>query len=308
MALYLVTGGAGFIGSNLVRILLERGEKVRVLDNFSTGKRENLGGCGKAEVIEGDIRDMKMCLKAVKGAHYVFHQAALPSVQRSVINPIETHNVNTTGTLNMLIASRDCKVRRFIYAASSSAYGGIGMKPASEDMPPRPLSPYGASKLMGEYYCRVFKGVFGLETVILRYFNVFGPNQDPTTEYAAVIPKFLSLMRSGKRPPVYGDGEQTRDFTYVDNVVQGNLLACKANGIGGEVFNIACGGRISVNKLVEELNKLLGTKLAPIYTRPRPGEVRHSCAAISKAKDLLGFKVKVDFSEGLRRTSAFFDE
>jgi len=308
MALYLVTGGAGFIGSHLVRVLLERGMKVRVLDNFSTGKRENLDGCGKADVIKGDIRNMKMCMKAVKGAHYVFHQAALPSVQRSVVNPIETHNINATGTLNMLIASRDCRVRRFIYAGSSSAYGGIGKKPASEDMPPRPLSPYGASKLMGEYYCRVFTGVFGLETVILRYFNVFGPNQDPTTEYAAVIPKFISLMRRGDRPPVYGDGEQTRDFTYVDNVVQGNLLACKAKRIGGEVFNIACGKMISVNKLVEELNKLLGTKLSPIHTRPRPGEVRHSCAAISKAKDLLGFRVTVDFSEGLMLTIACCDE
>jgi nucleoside-diphosphate-sugar epimerase len=241
-ATYCVTGGAGFIGSHLVRALLERGMKVRVLDNFSTGKMENLDGCNGADIIKGDIRNMKMCMKAVKGAHYVLHQAALPSVQRSVVNPIETHNVNATGTLNMLIASRDCRVRRLIYAGSSSAYGGIGKRPASEDMPPKPLSPYGASKLMGEFYCRVFTGVYGLETVVLRYFNVFGPNQDPTTEYAAVIPKFISLMRRGGRPPIYGDGEQTRDFTYVDNVVHGNLLACRAKRIGGRFSTLPVGG------------------------------------------------------------------
>lgn len=302
----LVTGGAGFIGSHLVRVLLERGEKVRILDNFSTGKRDNLRGCDKADVIEGDIRDVKTCLKAVKGADYVFHQAALPSVQRSVANPRETHDVNATGTLNMLLASREKGVKRLMYAGSSSVYGGVGKKAASEDLSPRPLSPYAASKLMGEYYCRVFTEVYGLGTVVLRYFNVFGPRQDPTSEYAAVIPKFFSLILQGKRPTIYGDGEQTRDFTYIGNVVEGNLLACMANGVGGQVFNIACGKRISVNRLVKDLNDLLGTQYAPLYSPPRPGEVRHSCADISKARRVLGYKVGVGFLDGLKKMAENF--
>lgn len=302
MSLYLVTGGAGFIGSNIVKALVEKGEDVRVLDNFSTGKRENVESfLDKIELVEGDIRSYQMVKDAVDEVDFILHQAALPSVPRSVKDPVTTSEVNVTGTLNVLEAARQAKVKRVVYASSSSIYGDNEILPKTEDMLPKPLSPYAVAKLAGEKYCQVFTRIFGLETVALRYFNVFGPNQDPNSQYSAVIPKFINTIKKGKQPVIYGDGEQSRDFTYVENVVQANVLACESGmeELSGEVFNIACGKRITVNYLIESINNILNKNIKAENAEPRIGDVRHSLANIGKAQQFLGYEVKHDFKKGL---------
>jgi UDP-glucose 4-epimerase len=307
MAVYLVTGGAGFIGSNIVEELVRRGERVRVLDDFSTGCRENLAPfLERIELIEGDIQDPATVRRAVEGVDYVLHQAALPSVQRSVDDPLASNAANVTGTLNLLLAARDAHVKRVAYASSSAAYGDSPTLPKREDMLPRPKSPYAVSKLAGEHYCRVFTEVYGLETVSLRYFNVFGPRQDPASQYAAVIPLFITALLRGEPPTVYGDGLQSRDFTYVSNVVQANLLAATAPGVAGRVFNVACGQRYTLLDLIAILNGILGTQTQPVHTAPRVGDVRHSLADVTAAQEILDYRVKVDFPEGLRRTVAWY--
>lgn len=305
--LYLVTGGAGFIGSHLVERLCKERQKVRVIDNLSTGKKGNIAPfMNEIEFIEGDIRDLELVRRVMKGVDYVLHQAAVPSVPRSIKDPLTTNTVNVQGTLNVLLAARDAGVKRVIYASSSSVYGNTSTLPKHEDMRPEPRSPYAVSKLAGECYCKVFYHVYGLETVVLRYFNVFGPRQDPESQYAAVIPKFIMALLRGEPPMIFGDGEQSRDFTYVENVVEANLLAAKAPDVAGEVLNIACGERISINQLVAILGEIIGTKIKPMYAPPRPGDVRHSLADISKAQRLLGYQVKVDLLEGLRRTVEWY--
>ena len=307
MSSFLVTGGAGFIGSNIVERLLKEGHKVRVLDNFSTGRRENIAHLlDKIELIEGDIRNLDTCRKAVEGVDFVLHQAALPSVQRSIEDPLTTFQVNALGTLNILIASKEAGVKRLVYASSSSVYGDNPQLPKREDMQPLPLSPYAVSKLAGENLCRAFHKCYGLSVVALRYFNVFGPRQDPKSPYSAVIPRFLSSLLNGKRPIIYGDGEQTRDFTYVENVVEANILACFKEGIDGEVFNIAYGKATSVNELFRILKALTGRNLEPIYEPPRPAEVRHSFADISKAMEKLDYRPAIDLEDGLERTISYF--
>jgi len=305
--MYLVTGGAGFIGSNLVASLVHRGAQVRVLDNFSTGRRENLADlAGDFEMVEADIRDLEAIRPAFEGVEFVLHQAAVPSVPRSVADPLTSHATNATGTVNVLLAAHDAGVRRVIVASSSSVYGDNPRLPKSEDMVPMSLSPYAASKVATEAYARTFWHVYGLETVCLRYFNVFGPRQDPASQYAAVIPKFITALLAGERPTIFGDGEQTRDFTYVGNAVQANLLATQAQGAAGGVFNIACGQRTSLNDLVRMLNELLGTDIEPIYEPARAGDVKHSLADITAARSVLGYKPEVDFREGLRQTVEWY--
>ncbi len=308
MAKYLVTGGAGFIGSNIVRKLVELGENVRVIDNFSTGKRENLAPfLDKIELMEGDFSDLDTAKKATAGVDYVLHQGAIPSVPRSVENPIETDRANVLGTLTMLMASREAGVKRFVYAASSSAYGDSPVMPKEESMPTAPKSPYAIQKLTGEQYCQNFYTLFGLETVCLRYFNVFGPNQDPESVYSAVIPLFIKKMLRGETPTIFGDGETSRDFTYVDNNVDACLKACVATKeCAGQVINVACGSEISLNQLVEKINKILGTNVSPKYEPERLGDVKHSLGDISKAKKLLGYAGAIDFDEGLKRTVEFY--
>jgi len=304
MALYLVTGGAGFIGSNIVEELVKRGEQVRVLDNFATGKRENLVPfMEKIELIEGDIRSYHIVREAVQGVDFILHQAALPSVPRSVKDPITTNEVNVTGVLHILDAAKDAKVKRVVFASSSSIYGDVDVLPKTEDMLPRPLSPYAVSKYAGERYCQVFNKLYGLETVCLRYFNVFGPRQDPASQYSAVIPKFIRAFKAGESPVIFGDGEQSRDFTFIENVVQANLLACEKSDedITGEVFNIACGKRVTVNEMVKSIKKLLNSDVEIKYNKQRMGDVKHSLANIGKAQQFLGYRVKVDFNEGLKR-------
>lgn len=304
MALYLVTGGAGFIGSNIVRKLTERGENVRVLDNFSTGKRENLTQyLNQIELIEGDIRSYHIVREAVKDVDYILHQAALPSVPRSIHDPITTNEVNVVGTIHVLDAAKAAGAKRVVFASSSSIYGDLGVLLKTEDMLPKPLSPYAVSKLAGEKYCESFTRLYGLETLSLRYFNVFGPNQDPTSQYSAVIPKFIHSMKNGEQPTIYGDGEQSRDFTHVDNVVQSNIIACESNSkdIIGEVINIACGKRITINHLVDSINKILGSEIHSIFAPPRPGDVKHSLANIGKAQQLLNYEVHIQFHEGLQK-------
>jgi len=304
---YLVTGGAGFIGSNIAHELVKCGEGVKIVDNFSTGDRRNISDIlGKIELIEADVRDLESMRSAVEGVDFVLHQAALPSVARSVSEPIASNEVNVTGTLNLLVAARDAGVKRFIYAASSSAYGNTPVLPKREDMSPRPLSPYAVSKLIGEHYCRVFYHVYGLETVSLRYFNVFGPRQNPSSQYSAAIPKFITAMLEDEPVTIYGDGEQSRDFTYVQNVVNANLLACNAPDASGEVINIACGGRFSLNQLISVMEEELGIKAHRVYTQPRPGDVKHSRADITKARALLNYEPIVTFDEGLRKTVEWF--
>ena len=304
MAKYLVTGGAGFIGSNIVKELLKRDEQVRVLDNYATGKRENLfpfKNNPNLEIFEGDLRSFHIVREAVKGVDFVLHQGALPSVPRSIKDPITTNDVNINGTLNVLEASKEFGVRRVIFASSSSVYGNSEVMPKVESMPIAPLSPYALTKYTGERYCQVYYHLYGLETVCLRYFNVFGPNQDPTSQYSAVIPKFIKMIKEGIRPVIYGDGSQSRDFTYIANNVEANLLACKVPGIGGEVFNIACGERYTLIDLVNAINSLLGSNIEPIFNDIRPGDVKHSLAGIDKAKNLLNFNVKMTFNEGLKK-------
>ena len=302
-----MTGGAGFIGSNIVEELIKRRHSVRVLDNFSTGKRENIALFLKdIDVIEGDIRDIKTCFKAVRGVDYVLHQAALPSVPLSLQDPIATTDININGTLNILIASRDAKVKKFVFASSSSIYGDEPTLPKIEGQEGRPLSPYAVSKFAGEKYCQVFSSVFGLSTISLRYFNVFGPRQDPKSQYAAVIPHFISGMLKGKKPTIYGDGEQTRDFSYVSNIVEANLLASAVAGYSGEAFNLACGEKTTVNGLVEKINSILGVNIKPIYAPPRPGDILHSYADISNAEQALNYHPLVNFEDGIRNTIEWY--
>ncbi|MGB2755454.1 MAG: SDR family oxidoreductase [Phycisphaerae bacterium] len=300
---WLVTGGGGFIGSNLVRALLEEGRSVRVLDNFSTGFRENLQEvAGDVDLVEGDIRDADACRRASAGAEVVCHQAAIPSVPRSMADPQGCFDVNIVSTHNMLMAARDAGVRRFVFAASSSAYGAGEELPKRETMPVLPLSPYAAAKAAGELLVATWHRAFGLETVSLRYFNIFGPRQDPANQYAGVIAAFASRMLRGQPPIIYGDGTQSRDFTFVENVVRANLLAAEAPEVHGEVVNIGCGEATDLNQMVRDFNNLLGTDLDPIYEAPRPGDVKHSLADVSAARDLLGYEPTVRFAEGLRRT------
>jgi nucleoside-diphosphate-sugar epimerase len=309
LASYLVTGAAGFIGSNLVRALLERGGTVRAIDSLATGQRLNLVGIEQQiEFIEADLRDPQAVSRAMEGVEVVFHQAALPSVARSVADPLASHEVNATGTLRLLQAARQSGVRRLVYASSSSVYGDTPALPKREDLATNPLSPYAVSKLAGEHYCRVFTRLFGLETVSLRYFNVFGPRQDPTSEYAAVVPKFIAAMSRGEAPEIHGDGTQSRDFTYVANVVDANLRAADAPGVGGEVLNVACGRRASLLDLVATLNDILGTTIEARFGEPRPGDVKHSLADISRARSLLAYEPRVQLEEGLARAVAWYRE
>jgi UDP-glucose 4-epimerase len=308
---YVVTGGAGFIGSHLVERLLRDGQTVRVVDNFLTGRRENLTELlrtcpDRLTLHEVSITDLEALRPVIDGAAYVLHHAALPSVPRSVANPLETHDHCVTGTLNVLQAARAAGVRRVVYASSSSIYGDIAGDHKVETMPPQPISPYGAAKLAAEYYCRVFYETYGLETVSLRYFNVFGPRQDPTSEYAAVIPRFITQMLDGRPPLIYGDGTQSRDFTYVENVVEGNLLAATAPGAAGSFMNLATGGSVTLLELVAKLNGLLGTDFAPTLAPERPGDIKHSQANVDKARALLNYTPVWDFDAGLARTVAWF--
>jgi len=306
MARYLVTGGAGFIGSHVVDALVARGEGVRVLDNFATGKRDNIAhNVQHIELIEGDLTDLDTVRQAVAGVDYVLHLGAIPSVPRSVADPLTSNATNVTGTLNVLVAARDAGVKRMVYSSSSSVYGDSPTLPKREDMPTNPLSPYAVSKLAGENYCIAFHKVYELPTVCLRYFNVFGPRQDPKSQYAAVIPKFITRMLQGKPPVIYGDGTQSRDFTYVANVVEANLLACQSERAVGQVMNTALGMRINLLQLVETLNAILGMDLAPELAGPRPGDVKHSQADVACITELLNFHPVVEFEEGLRKTVAW---
>jgi nucleoside-diphosphate-sugar epimerase len=302
MSHYLVTGGAGFIGSHLVEELIRRGEQVRVLDNLSTGKLRNLAHIPGVEFQEGDIADPAACARATDGIDYVLHQAAIPSVPRSVKDPVTSNRANLDGSLNILVAARDAGVKRLVYAGSSSAYGDTPTLPKHEAMPTGPLSPYALQKLVAEQYCRMFTRLYGLETVTIRYFNVFGPRQDPGSPYSGVISLFATAVLEGRQPTIYGDGGQTRDFTYVANVVDGVLRAVLAPEASGEVINVATGGRISLNELLRTLNGLAGTTLTPLYAEGRQGDVRDSQADITKARTLLGYTPLIELEEGLRRT------
>ncbi len=305
---YIVTGGAGFIGSHLAARLLKDGYRVRIIDNLSTGKRENLAHLSGYELYDVSITDRDALTPIFAGVDYVLHQAALPSVPRSIANPLETHENCITGTLNVLLAARDAGVKRVVYAASSSAYGDIAGDFKDETMPPRPMSPYGVAKLAGEYYCQCFTQVYGLETVALRYFNVFGPRQDPASVYAAVIPLFITTMLKGESPVIYGDGLQSRDFTHIDNVVHGNLLATKAPSAAGQVMNLAMGGNTNLLQLVEKINRLLGTQIEPVLAPERPGDIKHSRASIERAGELLGYEPIVDFDTGLAHTLQWYQQ
>src|SRR5687768_10940627 len=288
MASYLVTGGAGFIGSHLAEELVRRGQRVRVVDSLITGKRQNLAHIPGVEFIEGDLADLEVAKRAVEGIDFVLHQAAIPSVPRSVLDPITSNRANIDTSLNVLVAARDARVKRVVYAGSSSAYGDAPTLPKVETMPTAPLSPYALQKLVAEQYCQMFTRLYGLETVTTRYFNVFGPRQDPSSPYSGVISLFISALCEGRRPTIYGDGEHTRDFTYVANVVDGVLRACQAQGASGEVINVATGGRVSLNQLFRAVRDLVGATVEPIYAAPRAGDVKDSQADIGKAQRLLG--------------------
>ncbi len=314
MEKFLVTGGAGFIGSNICKELISQGCFVRVVDNLLTGKKSNLASIiDKVDFIQADMGDAEVAQSATKDIDVVLHQGALPSVPRSVDDPAATHRHCVDATFTLLLAARDAGIKRFVYAASSSAYGDTPTPPKAgliqsrvspwpkvETMMPMPLSPYAAAKLVGEYYCSVFYQVFGLETISLRYFNVFGPHQDPASQYAAAIPAFVTAILKDKPPTIYGDGEQSRDFTYIDNVVEANLLAARAKHTKGEVINIACGEAVTVNEIIALINELVGKNIKPIYTDPRPGDVKHSLADITRAEKLIGYKTTVPFKQGLQ--------
>jgi nucleoside-diphosphate-sugar epimerase len=303
MSVYVVTGGGGFIGSHIVEELLRRNETVRIIDDFSTGKRQNVRPFeGSAEIFEAEIAQAKDLPRFLAGSDYVIHQAAIPSVPRSILDPVQTHNANVNATLRLLVACQEAGVKRVVYASSSSLYGDSPTLPKHEEMAPNPLTPYGAQKLFGEMYCQVFSKAYGLETVSLRYFNVFGPRQDATSQYSGVLALFIPAVLQNRRPTIFGDGLQSRDFTYVRNVVEANLLACKIPKAGGLVFNVACGDRITVNAMLEQINKITGKDIAPIYAEPRAGDIKHSQADISRAKEHLGYEPTVSFDEGLRIT------
>ena len=306
MSLYLVTGGAGFIGSHLSEELERRGERVRVVDSLVTGHRSNLAHLKTVEFLQGDLADLDVARRAVDGVEYVLHQAAIPSVPRSVQDPITSHRANVDATLNVLVAARDARVRRLVFAGSSSAYGDTPTLPKREDMPTNPLSPYALQKVVGEQYLQLFTTLYGLETVSIRYFNVFGPRQDPSSPYSGVISLFATSLLAGRAPTITGDGLQTRDFTYVANVVDGVLRACTAPDASGEVINVATGGRISILDLAKTMAAVLGAQVAPEHLAPRTGDVRDSQADISKARRLLGYEPIVPFDEGLRRTLEWY--
>jgi nucleoside-diphosphate-sugar epimerase len=304
---YLVTGGAGFIGSHLVRFFLERGERVRVLDNFSTGKRENLSEVeGRIELVQGSLSSPKDIEAAVEGVDFVLHQAAIPSVPRSVEFPLESHESNATGTLRLLRLAAEAGVRRLVYASSSSVYGANPTLPKVESMPTEPMSPYAVSKLSAEQYAGVFHRLYGLETVSLRYFNVFGPRQDPTSPYSGVVSRFIDAIASDSQPTIHGDGEQTRDLTYVENVVRANFAATENPEAAGSVYNIGCATRVSVNELWRVMAELSGSKLEPRYAPSRSGDVPHSLADIGRARNDLGYEPAIDLREGLRRTLSYY--
>jgi UDP-glucose 4-epimerase len=303
---YLITGGAGFIGSNLAAYLAKRGDEVRILDNLSSGRRENLEGLtGDVEVIEGDIRDYWTVAEAVQDIDYVLHQAALPSVPRSVKNPLTSNSVNIDGTLNVLEASRKAGVKKLVMASSSSVYGESEELPKHEKMLPSPLSPYAVTKVTGEYYLKVYWELYRFPTVALRYFNIFGPRQDPNSEYAAVVPKFITCFLTGRKPTVFGDGSQSRDFTYIDNCVQANILAATNDHIVGDHFNVACGGQFTLNDLLDKLREIIGVDTPANYVDPRPGDIKHSFATIDKLT-AFGYRPAVGFEAGLRRTVEYF--
>ncbi|HEX4132729.1 MAG TPA: SDR family oxidoreductase [Pirellulales bacterium] len=307
MRTFLVTGGAGFIGSHIAQALVERGDRVRVLDNLSTGSLDNLKPVAdRVELLRGDLTDSKAVAQAVAGVDCIFHQAALASVPLSVERPLDTHTACVTGSVLLLDAARRAGVRRLVYAASSSAYGDTPTSSKRESDLPAPISPYGAAKLAAEYYCQAFAAVMGIETVCLRYFNVFGPRQDPGSPYSAVIPLFLTALLAGRRPTIYGDGQQSRDFTFVSNVVDGNLLAADAPNVSGRVFNIANGRSTSLLELIASLNELLETSVEPIHAPPRAGDVRESLADITLARSLLGYEPRIGFEEGLRRSIEYY--
>ncbi len=309
MANFLVTGGAGFIGSNIVRTLIEEGHSVRVVDNLITGRKKNLEGYfDKIDFIEGDITEKEISDNAAKDMDYILHQAALPSVPRSVKDPIQSNNMNINGTLILLEAARKAKVKRLVYAGSSSAYGDQQSDVKYEALSPAPLSPYAVTKLCGEYYCKVYKTCFGLETIAIRYFNVFGPRQDPTSQYGAVIPKFIYAFIHNQRPVIYGDGKQTRDFTFVQNNVRANILAALSEKGAGETINVACGISFSLLQIIEILTRITGKKIEPVFEPSRKGDVKHSLADIKKAKELIGYEVIVPFEEGLKKTYEWFSE
>ena len=311
MARYLISGIAGFIGSSLARALLSRGDQVRGVDNLSTGKRENLAGIlDQIDFLEADIIDLDAMHKACAGVDFVLHQAAVPSVPKSVLDPLGSNRANVDGTVNLLVAARDAKVKRVVYAASSSAYGDTPTLPKHEEMKPDPISPYAVAKLAGEQYMISFYRCYGLETVCLRYFNVFGPRQDPSSPYSGVLAKFITLMQRGEQPTIYGDGEQSRDFTYIDNAVEGNLLACSApaSQAAGQVFNVATGRRVTLNETFRLLQGLISFSGTPIYGPERGGDIKHSLADISKAEARLGYRPKVDFEEGLQRTVEWYQK
>jgi nucleoside-diphosphate-sugar epimerase len=306
MANYLVTGGAGFIGSHLAEELVRRGNRVRVVDSLITGKRANIQHISPLEFIEGDLAELDVARRAVAGCEFVLHQAAIPSVPRSVKDPITSNRANVDATLNVLVASRDAGVRRLVFAGSSSVYGNAAELPKHEEMTPNPLSPYALQKLVGEQYLQMFTRLYSLETVSIRYFNVFGPRQDPGSPYSGVISLFATAVLENRSPTIFGDGGQTRDFTYVANVVEGVLRACEAPKASGEVINVATGGRISLNELFEEMKRIVGATAKPTYSAPREGDVRDSQADIRKAKAILGYEPIVSFGDGLRRTIEWY--